>query len=215
MDFGAKTIREAQFREKMRGYSPEDVDTFLEQVARGVEVLEERNYELSERARQLEQDLAQAKGAKDSKATPPSKSTGNAESNQELLEIFVLAKRTADDLVAKAETGSAEMLAGAKRTADEIAFGAQKDAETARQTEMARLNLDIEREQARHDALREEVARLGAVASDARAKVRTSLTLALESLEQSFADLYDGGSEQDLSPTQEREDDIFADVDDE
>ena len=42
MDVSPKTLREVEFREKMRGYHPEDVDQFLEEVAAGVEVMQER-----------------------------------------------------------------------------------------------------------------------------------------------------------------------------
>ena len=42
MEVSPKTLREVEFREKMRGYHPEDVDHFLEQVAAGIEVLQDR-----------------------------------------------------------------------------------------------------------------------------------------------------------------------------
>lgn len=37
MDLSAKTLREVEFREKLRGYHPTDVDEFLEQVAVAVD----------------------------------------------------------------------------------------------------------------------------------------------------------------------------------
>jgi cell division initiation protein len=43
MEVSPKTLREVEFREKMRGYHPEDVDQFLEQVAAGIEVLQDRD----------------------------------------------------------------------------------------------------------------------------------------------------------------------------
>ncbi|NNN19637.1 MAG: DivIVA domain-containing protein [Acidimicrobiaceae bacterium] len=42
MEIDARTIREVEFREKIRGYNPDDVDDFLEQVAVAFEVIEDR-----------------------------------------------------------------------------------------------------------------------------------------------------------------------------
>ena len=50
MDVSPKTLREVEFREKMRGYHPEDVDQFLERVAAGIEVLQDRLRQAVERA---------------------------------------------------------------------------------------------------------------------------------------------------------------------
>jgi cell division initiation protein len=46
-------IREVDFRERMRGYHQEDVDAFLERVARGVEVLEPQLLEARARVQEL------------------------------------------------------------------------------------------------------------------------------------------------------------------
>lgn len=42
MEIDARTIREVEFREKIRGYNPDDVDDFLEQVALAFESIEDR-----------------------------------------------------------------------------------------------------------------------------------------------------------------------------
>ncbi|MDQ1442104.1 MAG: cell division initiation protein, partial [Acidimicrobiaceae bacterium] len=55
MDVSPKTLREVEFREKMRGYHPEDVDQFLERVAAGIEVLQDRLRQAIERAQRAEQ----------------------------------------------------------------------------------------------------------------------------------------------------------------
>ena len=51
MDLTPETLRSATFRDKLRGYHPDDVDEFLESVARGLEVLLARLRDASERAR--------------------------------------------------------------------------------------------------------------------------------------------------------------------
>ena len=54
MDAWSQVIRGAAFREKLRGYNPTDVDEFLERIALGVELLEERLAQAAERALRAE-----------------------------------------------------------------------------------------------------------------------------------------------------------------
>ena len=194
MDFGARAIREAQFREKMRGYNPEDVDTFLEQVARGVEVLEERNRKMGDRLTKLEQDLAEAMEARqesDPMAAPaPAPAAATAEASQELLDIFVMAKRTADDVVAKAKSEADGVLADAKRNAADLERTARAEVAAMREAETERLAGEVREFEAKRDALLEELHRLADLASGARAKVRSALSEAMASMEVSFSGLY-------------------------
>ena len=194
MDFGARAIREAQFREKMRGYNPEDVDTFLEQVARGVEVLEERNRKMGDRVTKLEQDLAEAMEARqegDPMAAPaPAPAAATAEASQELLDIFVMAKRTADDVVAKAKSEADGVLADAKRNAADLERTARAEVAAMREAETERLAGEVREFEAKRDALLEELHRLADLASGARAKVRSALSEAMASMEVSFSGLY-------------------------
>ena len=205
MDFGARTIREAQFREKMRGYNPEDVDSFLEQVARGVEVLEERNRELDERARELEAELRDARAQTPSgkvapvsaPAAPPRSSPGDT--SQELLEIFMIAKRSADELVAKAESEASALLGQARSSAEELSATAKAEAAAQREVEISRLAVEVANQQAKRDALLQELHRLGDLASGARTKVRSALSTALDALDKSFLDLYSSEEEEAIA----------------
>ena len=61
MDISPKILREVEFREKFRGYHPEDVDMFLERVAAGIEALQVQLRQATERAAHAEQ-LASAAG---------------------------------------------------------------------------------------------------------------------------------------------------------
>ncbi|MDA8262317.1 MAG: DivIVA domain-containing protein [Actinomycetota bacterium] len=192
MDFGAKAIREAQFREKMRGYNPEDVDTFLEQVARGVEVLEERNRKMGDRVTKLEHDLAEAMESR-REAEPvaaPAPAAAPAEANQELLEIFMMAKRTADEVVAKAKSEADGVLADAKRNAADLERTARAEVSAMREAETERLAGEVREFEAKRDALLDELHRLADLASGARAKVRSALSEAMASMEASFSGLY-------------------------
>ncbi len=185
----------------MRGYNPEDVDTFLEQVARGVEVLEERNRKMGDRVTKLEQDLAEAMEARqegDPMAAPaPAPAAATAEASQELLDIFVMAKRTADDVVAKAKSEADGVLADAKRNAADLERTARAEVAAMREAETERLAGEVREFEAKRDALLEELHRLADLASGARAKVRSALSEAMASMEVSFSGLYQEESGQD------------------
>lgn len=103
MDVSPKTLREVEFREKMRGYHPEDVDHFLEQVAAGLEVLQERLRQAVERAQRAEAAASDAGG-----------------SDETLRKTLVLAQRTADLAVQEAREQAARILAGAEQQAQSM-----------------------------------------------------------------------------------------------
>src|SRR5580692_7600617 len=126
MDVSPKTLREVEFREKMRGYHPEDVDQFLERVAAGIEVLQDRLRQAIERA---ERAANEAGGTDDA-----------------LRRTLVLAQRTADLAVQEAREQAARILAGSEQQAqaviaeaEERARRAHEDALVDARTELARL----------------------------------------------------------------------------
>ena len=55
IEVSARTLREVEFREKLRGYNQDDVDEFLERAAAGVELLHDRLRQAMERAMRAEQ----------------------------------------------------------------------------------------------------------------------------------------------------------------
>ncbi|MDP9388795.1 MAG: DivIVA domain-containing protein, partial [Actinomycetota bacterium] len=61
MEVSPQTIRDVEFREKLRGYHQDDVDEFLERVAAGVEILQDRLRQATERAVRAEQQSAEAR----------------------------------------------------------------------------------------------------------------------------------------------------------
>ena len=129
MDVSPKTLREVEFREKMRGYHPEDVDQFLERVAAGIEVLQDRLRQAVERAQRAEAQASEAGGTDDT-----------------LRRTLVLAQRTADLAVQEAREQAARILAGSEQQAqaviaeaEERARRAHEDALVDARTELARL----------------------------------------------------------------------------
>jgi len=97
MDVNAQSIRDVQFREKVRGYHPSDVDAFVESVAEAFERLERR-------VLQTESRLAETE----------SRSTGSAEAEDSLRRTLVLAQRTADAAVQEAREEAARLMADAR-----------------------------------------------------------------------------------------------------
>jgi DivIVA domain-containing protein len=139
MDVTPKTLREVEFREKMRGYHPEDVDHFLEEVAAGLEVMQDRMRQTAERAQRAEAAASEAGG-----------------NDETLRKTLVLAQRTADMAVQEAREQAARILAGAEQQAQGIIADAEEqarrtidDATGESRSELARL--ETSRAQAQQD----------------------------------------------------------------
>ncbi|WP_298210674.1 DivIVA domain-containing protein [Ferrimicrobium sp.] len=107
----AQKIREVEFRERMRGYHQEDVDEFLEQVAKGVEVLENQ-------LTQAREELARLK------ANPPVNASSGppaGEFGDDVIQrTLIVAQKAADQLRTDAEKEAREIRAEAQRQAERI-----------------------------------------------------------------------------------------------
>src|SRR5437867_3042879 len=126
MDVSPKTLREVEFREKLRGYHPEDVDQFLERVAAGIEALQDRLRQTTERAVHAE-ELAAATG----------------ESDEALRRTLVLAQKTADAAVDEARTQATAIVDEAAEKARAIVEGARRKAAEIATDAQAQLREDI------------------------------------------------------------------------
>lgn len=113
MDVSPKTLREVEFREKMRGYHPEDVDQFLERVAAGIEVLQDRLRQAIERAQRAEQAATEAGGNDDA-----------------LRRTLLLAQRTADLAVQEGREQAARIVAAAEQQAHSTLTESEQRAQT-------------------------------------------------------------------------------------
>src|SRR5579862_5591187 len=140
MDVSPKTLREVEFREKMRGYHPEDVDQFLEQVAAGLEVLQDRLRQAVERAQRAEQAAAEAGG-----------------SDETLRRTLVLAQRTADMAVQEAREQAARILAGAEQQAQAILAEAEEKGRTALEDALAESRAELSRVESARSQTQQDV----------------------------------------------------------
>src|ERR1700732_2294734 len=126
MDVSPKTLREVEFREKMRGYHPEDVDHFLEQVAAGLEVLQERLRQAVERAQRAEAAASDVGG-----------------NDETLRKTLVLAQRTADLAVQEAGEQAARILAGAEQQAQAVLAEAEEQGRHTLEDTIAQCRLEL------------------------------------------------------------------------
>lgn len=173
MDVSPKTLREVEFREKMRGYHPEDVDQFLEQVAAGLEVVQDRLRQAVDRAQRAEAAAAESGGASNNDET--------------LRRTLVLAQRTADMAVQEAREQASRILAGAEQQAqnllaetEERARRTHDEALSAIRSELTTLESSRQRAQVEIDAMHRWI-------DDHRVHLTASLKDALSAVERAGA----------------------------
>lgn len=174
MDVSPKTLREVEFREKLRGYHPEDVDQFLEEVAVGLEGMQDRLRQAVERAQRAESAAAVA---------PPPPSVDTAASDETLRKTLVLAQRTADLAVQEAREQASRILSLAEQQAqarlgeaDERARRTHEDALSDIRAELTSLEVVRQRAQQDVDALSRWV-------EDHRSELSAALSEALSHVE--------------------------------
>jgi cell division initiation protein len=153
MELVPKTLREVEFREKLRGYNQDDVDDFLEQVAVGLEALQEQLRQANERGGRTDDQR------------------GSVPDDDPVRRTLVLAQRTADMAIKEAHDEAAEIVAAAEaraRTtvseADEAATLHRETAETAVRAEVERLGKARETLLADITALEEHLERARGIA---------------------------------------------------
>ncbi len=105
-----QSIREVRFRQALRGYHPEDVDSFINRVTETVEELQRRVDSLTERA-----------------ATAEAKASEESDVEDSLRRTLVLAQRTADVAVREAKDEAARILADAQAEREVMAASAEAE----------------------------------------------------------------------------------------
>lgn len=166
MEVSPKTLREVEFREKMRGYHPEDVDHFLEQVAAGLEVMQERLRQAVERAQRAEAAAAEAGG-----------------NDETLRKTLVLAQRTADMAVQEAREQAARLLAGAEQQAQAILAEAEEKGRRALEDALAESKAELARVESARSQTQQDVETLERWVEEHKNHLQTSLSDALASVE--------------------------------
>ena len=153
MELTPQGIRDIEFREKLRGYHPDDVDAFVERVAAGVEELQQR--------------LRAAEGA------GPARTVVTADdgevSEETIRRTLLMAQRTADMVLAEAQETAARSLAEAEESAARSRAEAEESA--------ARSLTDAQESAARivADAQAEAETMLSEATSDAQAMAQETI----------------------------------------
>jgi cell division initiation protein len=166
MEVSPKTFREVEFREKMRGYHPEDVDQFLEQMAVGVADLQERLRQAVERAQRAEVAAAES-----------------GTSDEALRRTLVLAQRTADMAVQEAREEAGRIVAAAEARAKSIVGEAEERARRMHNEALADVHAELAKLEAVRAQSQQEVDILTRWAEEHRTHLATTLSDALAMLE--------------------------------
>ncbi len=111
VEFTSDVLRSAAFREKIKGYNPEDVHALMERAATAIDQLTARLAEASARALKAETALV-----------------NNADADESVRRTLVLAQRTAEMAVREANDEAAAVRADAHREADALMAEARERA---------------------------------------------------------------------------------------
>lgn len=161
-ELSPRTLREVEFREKLRGYHPDDVDEFLDRVAAGVEQLQERLKDANER-------LARAE----------SRAGAEADTDDSLRRTLVLAQRTADLAVSEAKEEAAVIVATAQAQADAAVSAAQEQVRVMEEEGLGRLREEIDQLERTRDQLSGQLDALGTWLEEERSRLRVALEQAV------------------------------------
>jgi DivIVA domain-containing protein len=158
MELTPQRLREVEFSERWRGYDQEEVDDLLERVAAGIEEIERRVREVTDRAVQAEQRASEG-----------------GDADETLRRTLVLAQRTADAAIADAEERAAQRLADAEERAGALVSDAEAEARRVTEENEARLRENVSTLEAARAALQDDIDNLGKFLAEERDRLRTSL----------------------------------------
>lgn len=167
MEIGSREVREVEFRERIRGYHQEDVDEFLERVARGIEVLEEN-------LREAEQRLSS------SSDTPRGDDLSAADDT--IQRTLILAQRTADSLISEAQAEADRLVSEATSSAQKVMAEANQKANEAMEARVRLLSSEIDALGAKKRQLIGEVSSVVEKAKSTREAVVNSLSAAMDAV---------------------------------
>jgi len=158
MDLSPQQLRKVEFRERWRGYDPDEVDDYLERVAAIFELLQERLRAATERAEQAE-----------------TRGDGAGLNDDALQRTLVLAQRTADLVEQEAREEAGRLVAEAAEEAKAVVAEAGDTARRRIEEGEAALRADLIALERVRDELQHDVDALERWLEQARATVRRAL----------------------------------------
>jgi DivIVA domain-containing protein len=183
MELTSSVLRDVEFRETWKGYNQADVDTFIDEVALGVEALHARIRELTEASQRAQQQMIAAPAAPTDDAVKRTVNLAQRAADLVVSEAKSVATRTvadaqaqADKIVAEANSVAARQVAdteaeSSRMLSSQITAAQNAHAERSRQLETERAYL--EREVA---SQRSELDQLRSIVQSTRDRVRSALS---------------------------------------
>jgi DivIVA domain-containing protein len=169
MDLTADIVREAQFRQAWKGYDTAEVDDFLDEIAVGIEELQHRHGDVTNRLQLAEERAARAE----------SRPSLRSEPDESVRRTLVLAQRAADLVVSEAKAVSDRIVSDAREQAARMISSAQL--EVLRTENDASLRAD--------HVLSEATAKADHVLSDAESNASRLTAIRAAELQSSLAGL--------------------------
>jgi DivIVA domain-containing protein len=180
MEITPQAINEVEFRQRVRGYDPDEVDEFLERMSTGVERLLDELRHANERALAAERRLATAGTAEPAGRPAP------VDETEAISRTLILAQRTADAAVAEARDQAATTIAQANEQAartvaeareQSAAMVAEAETEARRQLDDTRQRVaaEVAELEATRDSLRDDVDLLERHVDEQRLRLRASI----------------------------------------
>ncbi len=169
----ASQIRDVEFREKMRGYHQEDVDEFLEKVAKGVELLEE---ELAQARKEIEELRSRAG------------TTGAVEvvADTDIIQrTLLVAQKAADQLREEAERDAEQIRGQARMEADRMLEEARESAAAIEEARRRNLADEIARLEGELDDRKQELEQVSARIGDFKTRLKEELAAMMQLVESS------------------------------
>ncbi len=190
MELSPEAIVGVEFGTVRKGYDPEEVRQFLMQVARGVEEMRTQLVTSDNRARaalaKLQEVSSQPARSVAPVAAPVSAPADQSADMETISRTLMVAQKTADNLVAEAQTQSAQIVSAAeeraraivaeaeRRSAERVA-ASENEARARGEAERVRVESEIEDLAARRARLHSESQRLDSHVSDQRKQVASAV----------------------------------------
>lgn len=183
MELTSSVLRDVEFRETWKGYNQADVDTFIDEVALGVDALQARIRELTDISQRAQQQMVTAPVTPTDDAVKRTVNLAQRAADLVVSEAKSVAMRTvadaqsqADKIVSEANNTAARQSAdseaeSSRMLTSQIAAAQNAHVERTRQLETERAHL--EREVANHRA---ELDQLRSIVQSTRDRVRSALS---------------------------------------
>ena len=171
MEISGKSLREVEFRDRLRGYDTDEVDEFLEKVAIAVDEMQ------AELARLSSRGAAPARPVEE----PP------VFDDDSIRRTLVLAQRTADLAVSEAREEADRLLEAARAQSETVLAQAHEAVRRLRDDAEQELHERVRRLELERERLEREAGALAALLEGERARLTDSLTTALRFVEDSLA----------------------------